>query len=419
MAQTRALRLFLASEVTGGVVLLVAALVAVAWANSPWQAGYRQLWHTELSVVLGHWHLSLTLQEWVNQGLMSVFFLVVGLEVKRELLQGELRQARRAVLPIVAAIGGMIVPALLYAVVAGGTASDGWAIPMATDIAFALGVLALVAPGLPPSLRVFLLALAIVDDLGAIVVIAAFYSGPLEVQWLVAAGGTLAVVYVVRRLGLTFTPVFVALGVVAWLAFYAAGVHATIAGVAMGLLAPARAKLDRDMVGTQGEELLDVYTPEAARTTSHLARHAVSRLEWLELALHPWTSWLVVPIFALANAGVTVTAGSFGEAMTSSVTLGVVVGLVAGKTIGIAGASWIACRAGFAELPPDAEWRDVVGTALLGGIGFTVSLFVTGLAFGNTALGAEAKVGIFIASVVSGGLAALVLRSGRRRAPAG
>ncbi len=415
IAQTRALRDFFAAEVAGAVVLLAAAVVAIAWANSPWQAGYHELWDSELSVTLGHWVLSMTLREWVNQGLMSVFFLVVGLEVKREFVQGELREMRHAALPIIAAVGGMIVPAALYALVnAGGAGADGWAIPMATDIAFALGVLALIAPGLPTSMRVFLLALAIVDDIGAIVVIAIFYSGPLEPRWLVVAVGALAAVYLLRQVGLTFTPVFVVLGLVTWLAFHGAGVHATIAGVAMGLLVPAVPMLDHETIGTQSEELLDVSSPRAAWTTSQLARHAVSRLEWIEHALHPWASLVIVPIFALANAGVTLTAGSLKDSLSSPVALGVVLGLVVGKTAGIAGASWVACRSGLAELPSEASWREVIATAALAGIGFTVSLFITGLAFGASSLGSEAKVGIFAASVAATGVAAVLFHWARR-----
>jgi NhaA family Na+:H+ antiporter len=417
MAQTRALREFLAAEVAGAIVLLVAAVIAIVWANSPWKAGYNQLWNTELSIALGHWDLTMTLRDWVNEGLMSAFFLVVGLELKREFVLGELRDRRRAVLPVVAAVGGMIAPALLYTVInVGDAGASGWAIPMATDVAFALGVLALVAPGLPSNLRIFLLALAIVDDIGAIVVIALFYSGALDLRWLAAAVAVLTAVYGLRRLGLTFTPLFVALGVLVWLALHDAGVHATLAGVAMGLLAPATPKLDREVIGTQRAELLDVSGAEAARTTSQLARHAVSRVEWIEHALHPWTSWVVVPIFALANAGVSLSSTAIGDSLTSAVTLGVVVGLVVGKAVGITSASWLACRLGIATLPSGSAWRDLTGVAVLAGIGFTVSLFITELAFGTDTRAVDAKVGIFAASIIAATIAAIILRAGRRRA---
>ncbi|MDQ6928722.1 MAG: Na+/H+ antiporter NhaA [Actinomycetota bacterium] len=376
---TRAVRDFFATEVAGGVVLMVAAVVAMVWANSPWRASYGDLWGSARTISVAHWDLTLSLRDCVNEGLMTTFFFLVGLELKREFIEGELRDARRAALPIVAAIGGMAVPALLYALInAGGAGAQGWAIPMATDIAFALGVLALVAPGVPPSLRVFLLALAIVDDIGAIAVIAIFYSGRVEAQWLALTVGALVIVYLLGRSTFRFAPAFIVLGVVAWLALLGAGVHATLAGVAMALLLPKRTNVD------------------------------------LEETLHPWTSWIVVPVFALANAGVTLTGSSLSDSLTSRVTVGVAVGLVVGKVVGITGASWIACRAGLATLPSEATWRDLVGAATVAGIGFTVALFITELAFGSTARATHAKVGIFAASILATALAALLLRVGRR-----
>ncbi len=412
LAQSRALREFLAAEVVGGAVLVAAAVAAVVWANSPRQHAYHQLWSTELAMTLGRWHLQLNLQQWVDEGLMAVFFLVVGLEVKRELLHGELRDRRRAALPVVAAAGGMLVPAMLYAAInAGGAGSGGWGIPMATDIAFAVGVLALVAPGIPAAGRVFLLTLAIVDDIGAIVVIAVFYSDALALPWLAAAVGCVLGVIVLRQCRLRFTPIYVTLGVAMWLALHAAGIHATIAGVVMGLLAPAEPMLDAEVIATQHAELTDVSTPTAAQTTTRLARHAVSELEWLEQALHPWTSLLIVPLFALANAGVTLTAASLQGSVTSGVTVGVLVALVAGKTIGIAGASWLAIHAGVAELPAELRWRHVLGLAALGGIGFTVSLFIAHLAFSDPVQAVDATIGIFAASIAATIVAAVLLRS--------
>lgn len=414
-ALSRAAREFLAAEAASGAVLIGAAVVAIVWANSPWQDGYHQVWSTELVIGLGRWHLALPLREWVNEGLMALFFLVVGLEVKREFLQGELRERRNALLPVFAAIGGMVVPALLYAAFnAGRVGADGWGIPMATDIAFALGVLAVIAPRLPGSLRVFLLALAIVDDIGAIIVIAVFYSGPVEAAWLGAAAAGLAIVYVGRRLGLAFTPAYVAVGCWVWISVHASGIHPSVAGVALGLLAPASPLLNREIITSRRDELLDVSSAEAARTTSRLAQHAVSQLEWLEHHVHPWTSWLVVPLFALANAGVTLTAASLREALTSPIAVGVTIGLVAGKVIGIVGASWLACRLGLAQLPPDATWRDLIGVATLGGIGFTVSLFIARLAFGDNGLAADATVGIFVAAIVAAVVAGVVLRRGQK-----
>jgi len=415
---TRALREFLGTEAAGGMVLLLATAVALVWANSPWSASYERLWHTEAVVGVGRWQLALDLRHWVNDGLMAVFFLVVGLEVKREFLQGELRDRRKAALPIVAAIGGMAVPALLYTVWnAGGDAASGWGIPMATDIAFALGVLAVVAPGLPGSLRIFLLALAIVDDLGAIAVIAVFYSGSLEWEWLAAAAAITVVVYVVRQLGVGWTWVIAGLGVALWIAVHASGVHATIAGVVMGLLAPASPRLTREIALSRGDELLDVFTPAAARQTSRLARLSVSELEWIQHALHPLSSLFIVPVFALANAGVVFTSDGLRDAASSPVAIGVLAGLVVGKTLGITGAAWIAARTGIAELPSDARWRDLAGVAALGGIGFTVSLFITDLAFDDESAVTEAKMGILAAAVVATLLAAALLRLGRGPTP--
>jgi Na+:H+ antiporter, NhaA family len=285
---TRALRAFLATEVAGGIVLVAAAAAALVWANSPWDQAYHELWDTELSVALGRWELALDLREWVAEGLMAIFFVVVALEVKRELLEGELRDRRRAALPVIAALGGMIVPAAIYlGLNSGGAGQRGWGIPMATDIAFALGVAALVGRGLPSSLRLFLLTLAIVDDIGAILVIAVFYSEGISWPWIAVAVLILAMAYMVRRTGIVYPPMFISFGVLLWLAVHESGLHATLAGVAMGLLAPARPTLEREIVLSRQDELLDVFSPEAARTTSRLARLAVSPMEWLEHALHP------------------------------------------------------------------------------------------------------------------------------------
>ncbi|MFL6203820.1 MAG: Na+/H+ antiporter NhaA [Acidimicrobiales bacterium] len=412
---TRALREFLATEAAGGVLLVLAAVVALVWANSPWQESYATLWHTDVGVHVGRWSLELDLRHWVNDGLMAVFFLVVGLEVKRELVLGELRDRRRAVLPIVAAVGGMVVPALFYlGLNPAGAEASGWGIPMATDIAFAVGVLALVAPAIPPALRLFLLTLAIVDDIGAILVIAVVYSSAIELAWVGVALVVVGCVVGLRRLGVTATPWFVLLGGVLWVAVYESGVHPTVAGVVMGLLVPATPALTREIVRSRTDELLDVFTPEAARDTTRLARQAVSPLEWLEHQLHGWSSLVIVPLFALANAGVELTADAVDHASSSTVTIGVVVGLVLGKTVGISAATWGAVRLGRADLPTGASWRQLVGVAALAGIGFTVSLFIAGLAFDDPALVDEAKIGVLAASVVATLTGYLLLRSARR-----
>jgi NhaA family Na+:H+ antiporter len=417
-APTTALREFLATETAGGLFLVVAAIVALVWANSPWQEGYDALWHTELGVHLGHWEIELDLRHWVNDGLMAIFFLVVGLEVKRELLLGELRDRRRAALPVIAAVGGMIVPALVYLSLNPSLPeSEGWGIPMATDIAFALGVLALIAPTIPSSVRLFLLTLAIVDDIGAILVIALFYSSSVDPSWLAASAGVVLAIVVLRRNGFAATPLFASLGVCLWLTVHESGVHATIAGVVMGLLAPAEPELTREIVRSRTDELVDVFSPEAARETSRIARQAVSRLEWIEHLLHGWSSLLIVPLFALANAGVHLTADSARDALTSSLTVGVVLGLVVGKTVGISVASWLAVRLGWADLPAGVTWRHLLGAATLGGIGFTVSLFIAALAFNDPVLVDNAKIGVLAASVVAAVPAFLLLRKPRGDRP--
>jgi NhaA family Na+:H+ antiporter len=384
-ALLRPLQEFLTTTGAGATLLLIATLVALAWANSPWQDGYERLWHLSL----GSGSLRLDLRGWVSDALMTLFFLVVGLEIKRELLEGELRDRRAAALPVIAALGGMVVPALLYlALTAAGGGAHGWAIPMATDIAFALGVLTLAARHAPPGLKPFLLTLAIVDDIGAIVVIALFYSGGLAWWWLAGALATVVAIVALRRV--RAPGIVPLLGAVLWLCTFESGVHPTIAGVALGLLTPA--------VPPPGAE-------DGAATP-------LARLEHLLL---PWTSFVIVPLFALANAGVVLSAGALREAATSAVTLGVVVGLVVGKMAGITGASALAVRLRVARLPADVRWPHLVGAAAVAGVGFTVSLFVTELAFGEAGLAAEAKVGILAGSVLAAGIGSLLLRRSRGR----
>jgi NhaA family Na+:H+ antiporter len=417
---TNALRRFVAEEVAGGVVLVLAAVAALVWANSPWGDTYRTFWHHELSISLGSSRFALDLRDWVNDGLMALFFCVVGLEVKRELLEGELRNRRHAALPVVAAIGGMVVPATIYfAWNAGGPASHGWGIPMATDIAFALGVAALLSRFVPPPLRLFLLTLAIVDDIGSILVIAIFYSKGIEWGWLLGAIALVVAAYLLRGVGVRSGGAFVAVGIALWFLVYESGLHATLAGVAMGLLAPAQPDLDREAIADRAEAMLDTGSAEAAWETTRLARLAVSQMEWLEHGLHPWTSLVVVPLFALANAGVEISASSMRDALGSRVAWGIVAGLVAGKTIGISLFAWLGCRLGVADLPSDTRWSQVVGVAGLAGIGFTVSLFVTNLAFDQPALLGEAKIAILFAAVLASAVGTTVLLTAARSVRSG
>jgi NhaA family Na+:H+ antiporter len=412
---------FLHVEASGGLLLVAAAVVALVWANSPWSASYEALWTTELTIDLGGHAITEDLRHWVNDGLMTLFFFVIGLEIKQELVAGQLASPRRAAIPAAGALGGMIVPALLYlALNIGGAGSAGWGIPMATDVAFALGVLALLGSRAPAELKVLLLGLAIVDDIGAIVVIAAFYSDGIDPQWLGAAVVLLAVIAGLRQARVRYLPIYVALGSATWLATFESGVHATIAGVALGLLAPARPflpEVDADRVA--GELSSDEHvTAGEVRQIAFRLRESVPTTERLQGHLHPWTSYLIVPVFALANAGVVLSNESIRSAASSPVTLGVVLGLVVGKLVGVAGAIALAVRFGVGQLPAGITNRHIVGMAAIAGIGFTVSIFVAGLAFSDPQLTDEAKIGVLAASVVAAavGSAILVTRAQGREA---
>ena len=412
---------FLEIEAAGGVLLLAATVVALVWANSPWSDAYAELWASELGVSLAGHSLVLDLRHWVNDGLMTLFFFVLGLEIKQELVHGELASPRAATLPVLGAVGGMVVPAAIYAAAnAGGDGAAGWGIPMATDVAFALGALALMGRRAPAGLKVLLLALAAVDDVGSIVVIAVFYAGGIAAAWLAAAGVGVAAVVGVRRVGVRFTPIYAVLGVAVWYATYRSGVHATIAGVALGLLAPARPLMPEVDADRIADELSSDSHVDAAevRAISFRIRESVPVTERLQELLHPWTSYVVVPVFALANAGVVLSAGSLEAAGRSPVTLGIVAGLVVGKTVGVAGAIGLGTRLGVTELPAGVTGRHIVGMAGLAGIGFTVSLFVAGLAFTDAALADEAKIGILVASVLAAGVGGAVLLTGGRHATA-
>jgi len=406
----RVLRQFLETEAAGGIVLLVAAVVALVWANSPWSGSYEALWHTDLSVGLGRFVVGDDLRHWVNDGLMALFFFVVGLEIKRELVHGDLRDPRVAAIPAIAAVGGMAVPALLFLVVtAGGGAAKGWGIPMATDIAFAIGVVALLGSRVPASLKLFLLTFAIVDDIGAIVVIAVFYATDVQPVFLATAAGIVVVMLALRRVGVVWTAPYVVLGVGVWLATQASGVHATIAGVALGLLAPAQPLTPAAVSREWARDLSDEPGPAELDAMNRLARTTVSPAERLLHLLHPWTSFAVVPLFALANAGVVMKADSFDAPATVGATAGVVLGLVVGKLVGITAATWLAVRSGLGRLPEGATWAMVVGIAAIGGIGFTVSLFIAELAYEPGAIQDAAKLGVLGASTVAALLGAVLL----------
>ena len=400
---------FLHTEAAGGVVLLAATVVALVLANSPWSEAYQSFWHTSFSIEAGPLSLTLDLQELVNDGLMAVFFFVVGLEIKRELVEGELRGARRAALPAIAAVGGMVIPAAIYLLInAGGPGERGWGIPMATDIAMAVGVLSLLGSRVRPSLKLFVLALAIVDDIGAILVIALFYSGGVRIAPLVGAAGMVVVVLVMRSVGVQAIPAYVVAGIVVWLFLHEAGIHPTITGVIFGLLAPTRPARRSDMIDES--ELTDLSSPQAARQTAAAARQSVSVVEWLEHGLHPWTSFLILPLFALANAGVPLNADALTIAVGSPITIGVVLGLVVGKTVGITAFAWLAVRTRAGEMPDGATWPSITGVAAIAGIGFTVAIFIAGLAFEDLGLQDLAKIGILVGSLLAAVIGVLLLR---------
>lgn len=406
------------TEASGGIALVVAAAVALVWANSPWQDSYETLWHSRVSIGIGVFGIEEDLRHFVNDGLMALFFFVVGLEVKREFVHGELADKRVAALPVFAAAGGMLVPALLYLLVtSGGPGGHGWGIPMATDIAFALGVLALLGSRVPAAVKLFLLTLAIVDDVGAILVIAVFYSAKLDAGALLFAAAGVAVSIAMRRLRVDWSPIYVALAVATWYATYRSGVHATIAGVALALTTPAHRLAPAATAQRWAQQLPEQPSAGEIHQMTIVARESVSPAEHLEELLHPATSFVVLPVFALANAGVELRSGLLSGSGATAVAVGVTVGLVVGKLLGILLGAWLGTRLRVAVLPPGVQWAHIAGAAALGGIGFTVSLFIAGLAFTNVVLVDAAKVAILGASVASAVLGAVILLSAKPRSP--
>ncbi len=408
---------FLAQETASGVVLVGATVAALLWANSGWSGSYHDFWSAEIEFGLGAWHPldhgghPLSLRQFVNDALMAVFFFVVGLEIATEFVAGELRDRRVAALPAIAAVGGMAIPALLYTVFNGaGVGARGWGIPMATDIAFAVGVLALMGSRVPRQLKIFMLTLAIVDDIGAILVIAIFYTDSVSFGWLAAAVVGLSLIAGLRHLRVWYTPIYAVVGLAVWYATFRSGVHATIAGMARGLLVPSI-----PLPGSRRFEALedlmsgDSVDPAEVRLAAWRLRESVPVSTRLIGLVSPWTGFVVVPIFALANAGVTLSGDTIADAAASPVTLGVVVGLVLGKPAGVILATLAAKRMGIAVLAPGLTTRHVVGGGAVAGIGFTVALFVAGLSFTNTALTNEAVIGVLAASVIAAAAGVAIL----------
>ncbi len=378
---------FLAVEAAGGILLLIATAAALIWVNSPWGDTYDEFWGTTVNIFVGDIEIfgGHSLADFVNDALMALFFFVVGVEIKRELVDGQLRKPRDAALPAFAALGGMVVPAALYLVFnAGGPGQSGWGVPMATDIAFAVGVVSLLGDRIPRRLKVFLLSLAIVDDIGAIIVIAIFYSSGINLGWLAATGVLIVVIALLKQLRVWYIPLYVLIGAIVWWTTYRSGVHATIAGVMLGLLTPALPLQSEDDTRTVARWLRDKpeVFPIDVQYASFRIRESVSVAERLESALHPITSFAIIPIFALANAGVRIDGDILAAAVKSPVMWGIVAGLVVGKTIGITLFSLAAAKLKIATMPASLTLRRLIGLSMIAGIGFTVSLFVSNLAFG-------------------------------------
>jgi Na+:H+ antiporter, NhaA family len=410
---------FLANEAGGAVLLLAATLVALVWANVA-GAGYEAFWATEGSLRIGTWSMSLDLRHWVNDAAMAVFFLVVGLEISRELTVGELRNRRMLVVPALGAVGGLVLPALLYlAFEHGGPAAHGWGIPMSTDTAFLVGILALFGPRCPDQLRLFLLTLAIVDDIGAVTVMAVFYTDHLSLVAILLALAFVLILGFLRWARVWRLAPYILIGLALWCAVYASGLHPTLAGVLLGLLIPA-ARVEPEQserfrfFGLAAIERVD---PVRARLAAAAVRATVPANDRLQDGLHPASAFVVVPLFGLANAGVQLGGGALRSALTSGVTIGVVAGLVLGNAVGISAATGIALRTGIGDLPGRVRYGHLIGGAVLAGIGFTISLFIADLAFTDETLRREAKIGVLAGSLIAAALGSLLLRYLGERLP--
>ena len=413
---------FLRRTTAGGIVLVISTTIALGLATALGAEVIRDFWERPFSLSAGPgFKLELSWVHWVNDGLMALFFLLVGLELKREVLVGELSSLKDAALPVAAALGGMIVPGLIYAAFNAGSpvASSGWAIPMATDIAFAVGILVLLAWRIPKNLIIFLTALAIADDLGAVLVIAIFYTPNLDLQWLAAAAALLAILVLFNRAGIRNPMPYALAGILLWYALHASGIHATLAGILLALTIPARPahtpaqferrvgelqsafRADRRDDETADDPLSNFRMASIAEAMEQSAVEVQSPLQRIEHSLTPWVTFLVIPIFALANAGIDLGSVAWAHTLSSRVTLGVVTGLVFGKVAGIILFSWIAARLGVARLPSGVRWKHVIGAAWLAGIGFTMSLFIAQLAFADREIVEQAKLGILLGSGIS------------------
>ena len=417
---------FLHQEASGGILLIIATVIALAWANSPFVDSYHHLWNTYLSIDVGGLGLKYSLHHWINDGLMVIFFFVVGLEIKRELLVGELSSAKKAALPIAAALGGMIFPALIYTIFnLGSEGAPGWGIPMATDIAFVVGILALLGKKVPLALKIFILALAIVDDLGAVLVIAIFYTSNISFTSLLIAAGFIVLLIAMNRMGVRNLLIYTLVGVGLWLAFLKSGVHATVAGVLLAFTIPVSSRINTNKFKNETEILLvefdnagepgnDVLTnSERLSIVDQIENNCekiLTPLQRFEHGLHPWVAFFIMPVFALANAGVTIGSGIV-SAVSNPISMGIISGLFIGKQIGIFSFSYFAVKLKLASMPEGVSWKKIYAAAILAGIGFTMSLFIANLAFKFPELLDIAKVGILSGSLLSGIVGFIILKS--------
>ncbi|MES2807153.1 MAG: Na+/H+ antiporter NhaA [Bacteroidota bacterium] len=416
---------FIHLEYTSGIVLLASVITALIWANSAYHHSYEHLWELNLSVGFDGFQFQKPLHIWINDGLMSIFFFVIGLELKREFLAGELSSFRKASLPMMAALGGMVIPASIYFLINQNHEQTvkGWGIPMATDIAFALGLLSMIGKKIPSSIKVFLSALAVADDLGAVLVIAFFYTSSLNIAALGIAGIFIVALIIGNYIGIRHSGFYIILGVCVWVCFFFSGVHATIAGVLVAFTIPAATRISERFYSSNLKELAFKFEEEVPNNSSLLTARqyriidnvkkislaAETPLQKIEHAIHPWVAFIVMPIFALANSGIVINENFF-TSIQNPVTVGIIVGLIAGKFIGVSLFTWLMVKTGLSQLPLNATWTHILGVALLAGVGFTMSLFISGLAFTSVAFIHQAKYGILIASVIAGITGIIVLK---------
>ena len=399
---------FFKQESSSGILIVLASILGLIIANSPLSKNYFEILKLKLSFDLGFFDFEMDVSHLINDGLMTIFFLIVGLEIKRELTSGHLSNIKSALLPLLAAIGGMLIPAIIYLLIAGDSYSSGWAIPVATDIALALGVLSLVSTKNNATLRPFLLGLAVIDDIGAILIIAVFFSVGVKLNWLIAVLVVVGIVVALKYLKVQYIFVYFFLGIILWFSLYEAGIHPTIAGVILGLLAPSNPFVSKEYIDT--EELMDLSTVENVIRTKKIARGSVSIVEWLEHQIHPWTAFLIVPLFAFVNSGIVITSQSISNAINSPVAWAIFFGLVAGKPLGIFLFTFVSLKTNVGALSGKVRWSEIFATGSSAGIGFTVSIFIAKLAFEDETLQSLAIFSVLVASVTSALISYLIFK---------